>query len=81
MSASSVNTLSASQLSSLTVNQIVALQQSPYYSYFSSFIKNALTASLNGGTIIPVVSSTSIMKLNLLILIISICISIAVFEF
>jgi hypothetical protein len=81
MPASTVNALSASQLASLTVNQIVALQQSPYYSYFSSFIKNALTSSLNGGSISPIVSSLSIIKLDLLNLIVLLCLSLAVLKF
>ena len=58
MPASTVNTLTNSQLSGLSLNQAVALQNSPYYSLFSNTIISAIQSIINNKQIVSSADST-----------------------
>lgn len=60
MSASTINSLTITQLTGLSVEQAVAFQQSPYYSYFSNTITSVLKSSIAGVTTTFTVSNASV---------------------
>lgn len=60
MPASTINSLTVTQLTGLSVDQAVAFQQSPYYSYFSNTITSVLKSSITGVPITFTVSNASV---------------------
>lgn len=64
MPASTINMLNNTQLAGLTLSQAVALQNSPYYTYFSSTIQSAIQSIINNSKL-STVSSASIQHFNI----------------
>ncbi len=69
MPASTVNMLTNTQLAGLTLSQAVALQNSPYYTYFSNAIQSVIQSIINNSKL-STVSSASIQHFNIYNLII-----------
>jgi hypothetical protein len=69
MPASTVNMLTNTQLAGLTLSQAVALQNSPYYTYFSNAIQSVIQSIINNSKL-SAVSSASIQHFNIYNLII-----------
>lgn len=68
MPATTVNALTSTQLAGLSLNQIVALQKSPYYSYFSDAIISAIQKTIFNSLVSDASSNKNLNIYNLLVL-------------